>query len=112
MNDQPLRLLMIEDSEDDALLIIRNLKKGGFNLVYERVETAAAMKKVLKEKQWNIILCDYGLPKFNAPSAIALLNETNIDIPLIGVTGTIGEETAAEKLIINFGKDSPIYKLQ
>ena len=77
-------------------LIIREFKKGGFNPVYERVETAEAMKKALKEKQWDIILCDYSLPKFNAPSAIALLKESNIDIPLIVVTGAVGEETAAE----------------
>jgi len=64
--------------------------------VYERVETADAMKKALKEKQWDIILCDYSLSKFNAPSAIAILKETNIDIPLIVITGAIGEETAAE----------------
>ena len=96
MKDQSLRVLMVEDSEDDALLIIRELKKGGYNPVYERVETAAAMKKALKEKQWDIILCDYKMPKFNAPSAIAVLKEANIDIPLIIVSGTIGEETAVE----------------
>src|SRR5450759_1152312 len=95
-NPQSLRVLMVEDSEDDALLEIRELKKGGYNPVYERVETAAAMKKALKEKQWDIILCDYKLPKFNVPSAIAVLKETNIDIPLIIVSGTIGEETAVE----------------
>ena len=59
MKDQSLRVLMVEDSEDDALLIIRELKKGGYNPVYERVATATAMKKALKEKQWDIILCDY-----------------------------------------------------
>jgi PAS domain S-box-containing protein len=91
-----LRILIVEDSEDDALLIIRELKKGGYNPVYERVETAATMKKALQEKLWNIILCDYKLPQFNAPSTIALLKETNIDIPIIIVSGTIGEETAAE----------------
>jgi PAS domain S-box-containing protein len=91
-----LRVLMIEDSEDDVFLIIRNLKKGGYNPVYERVETAAAMKQSLHEKQWDIILCDYKMPKFDAPSAIALLKETNINIPLIIISGTIGEETAVE----------------
>jgi PAS domain S-box-containing protein len=96
MKDQSLRVLMVEDSEDDAFLTIRVLKKGGYNPVYERVETAAAMKKALKEKQWDIILCEYKLPKFNAPLAIAVLKEANIDIPLIIVTGKIGEETAAE----------------
>jgi PAS domain S-box-containing protein len=93
---QSLRVLMVEDSEDDMLLIIRELKKGGYNPEHERVETAAAMKKALKDKQWDVILCDYKLPKFNAPSAIAVLKETNIDIPLIIVSGAIGEETAAE----------------
>jgi PAS domain S-box-containing protein len=93
---QSLRVLMVEDSEDDMLLEIRELKKGGYNPVYERVETAAAMKKALKEKKWDIILCDYKLPKFNAPSAIAVLKETNIDIPVIIVSGAIGEETAVE----------------
>ena len=96
MKNQSLRVLMVEDSEDDALLTIRVLKKGGYNPVYERVETAAAVKKALKEKEWDIILCDYRLPQFNAPSAIAALKETTIDIPLIIVTGTVGEETAAE----------------
>ncbi|MGA2526804.1 MAG: HD domain-containing phosphohydrolase [Smithellaceae bacterium] len=93
---QSLRVLIVEDSEDDVLLIIRELKKGGYDTVYERVETATAMKKALKEKQWDIILCDYKLPKFNATSAIAVLKETNIDIPLLIVSGTIGEETAVE----------------
>jgi len=93
---QALRVLMVEDSESDEQIIIRELKKGGFSPKYERVETAAAMKKALKEKQWDIILCDYRMPEFNAPLAIALLKETNIDIPLIIVSGAIGEETAVE----------------
>jgi PAS domain S-box-containing protein len=96
MKDQSLRVLMVEDSEDYALLIIRELKKGGYDPVSERVETAAAMKKALKEKQWDIILCDYSLPKFNAPSALAVLKEANIDIPIIIVSGTIGAEKAVE----------------
>ena len=95
-NPQSLHVLMVEDSEDDALLIIRELKKGGYNPVHERVETAAAMKKALQEKQWDIILCDYKMPKFSGAQAISLLQETNIDIPLIIVSGTIGEETALE----------------
>jgi len=96
INPQSLRVLMVEDSKDDELLLIRKLKKGGYNPVYERVETAAAMKKALQEKQWDIILCDYSLPKFNAPSAIAVLKKANIDIPLVILSGAIGEETAIE----------------
>jgi PAS domain S-box-containing protein len=96
MQDKSLLVLFVEDSEDDALLIIRELKRGGYHPVYERVETAFAMKKALKEKQWDIILCDYKMPNFSAPSAIALLKESNIDIPIIIISGAIGEETAVE----------------
>jgi len=87
---------MVEDSTDDEFLIIRGLKKGGYNPVYERIETASAMKKALKEKSWDVILCDYKLPKFNAPSAISLLKEAKIDIPIIIVSGTIGENEAID----------------
>jgi len=80
-NHKSLRILIVEDSEDDLLLMIRELKKGGFNPVYERVETASEMRETLKEKQWDIILCDYKMPHFSAPSAIALLKETKSIFP-------------------------------
>jgi PAS domain S-box-containing protein/putative nucleotidyltransferase with HDIG domain len=95
---KPLRVLMVEDSEDDALLTIRELAKGGYEPVYERVETAGAMRTALREKAWDVILCDYRLPQFNGLAAIGLLKETDIDIPLIIVSGAIGEETAVECL--------------
>ena len=93
---KPLRVLMVEDSEDDALLIIRELKKGDYEPDYQRVETAEAMSTALQEKTWDIILCDYELPKFNGLDSIVLRKEANIDIPLIIVSGAIGEETAVE----------------
>ena len=96
MKDQSLRVLMIDDSEDDVLLIIRKLKTGGYNPVYEWVNDSAAMKKALKEKQWDIILCDYQMPNFNVSSAIASLKESNADIPLIIVSGTSGEDVIVE----------------
>jgi PAS domain S-box-containing protein len=96
MNNQPLRVLIIDDSEDDALLIIREIKKSGYDPLYKRVETADDMKTSLQENQWDIILCDYKMPRFSAPAAITLLKETNIDIPIIIISGTIGEETAVE----------------
>lgn len=64
--DQVLHILMIEDSEDDALLIMRTLKKGGYKPDVWRVETAATLSQALHEKSWDIILCDYNLPDFNA----------------------------------------------
>lgn len=108
MKGKSLRVLMVEDSEDDALLLIRELKKGGYNPVHERVTSATAMRKALKEKEWDIILCDYMIPGFNAPSAIYILKEANLDIPLIVVTGTIGEETAIE--CMRFGAKDYIMK--
>lgn len=96
MQDKPLRALMIDDSEDDVLLTVRELKKGGYHLIYERIETAEDMIKALREKPWDIILCDYKMPTFDAPSAIALFMETGLDIPFIVISGTIGEETAIE----------------
>jgi PAS domain S-box-containing protein len=93
---KPLRVLMVEDSEDDALLEIRALKNGGYDPEYERVETAGAMRTALREKTWDIIVCDYQMPKFNGLAAIALLKETGNDIPMIIVSGAIGEETAAD----------------
>ena len=95
-NLHPLRVLMVEDSEDDALLVLRELKKGGYNPEHVRVETAAAMRKALQDKTWDVILCDYQLPSFNGTEAIAVLKEINIDIPLLIVSGAIVEETAVE----------------
>jgi DNA-binding NtrC family response regulator len=95
---KPLRVLMVEDSEDDVLLTIRALKKGGYDPVYERVETAEAMHMALSEKTWDVILCDYNLPGFSGLKAITLLKERDIDLPLIIISGAIGEETAVEAM--------------
>lgn len=96
MKDKSLHVLIIEDSKDDMLLIIRALKKGGYNPVYEKVETTVAIKKALEKKQWDIILCDHKMSKFNAPAVLGLLKKTQNDIPVIIVSGAIGEETAVE----------------
>lgn len=95
-NVQKLRVLMIEDSGGDALPVMRRLRKGGYDPVYESVPAAAAMKKALKEKRWDIILCDFDTAKFTAPAAIMLLKKLKIDIPLIIVSGAADAERAAE----------------
>ncbi|MDD4242386.1 MAG: response regulator, partial [Smithellaceae bacterium] len=89
----PLRVLMVEDSEDDALLLLRALKKSGFDPGAKRVQTAGQMEQALADGAWDIILCDYNLPDFNGLDAIAILKKTRLDIPLIIVSGAIGEET-------------------
>ena len=92
----PLRVLMVEDSEDDALLLIRTLKKNGYTPAAERVQTAQDMTLALLSHPWDIILCDFHLPGFSGIDAIELLKYMNLDIPLIVVSGAIGEETALD----------------
>jgi len=91
-----LRVLMVEDSDDDVLLIVHALKKGGYEPAYERVEDASSFRKALEKRPWDVILCDFQMPRFNGLDAISLLKETDRDIPLIIVSGAIGEETAVE----------------
>jgi len=91
---QPLRVLIVEDSEDDAFLVIRQLKRGGYETTFERVETAEAMTAALQKQTWDIIIADYRMPHFSAPEALKLLQQSSLDLPFIVVSGTIGEETA------------------
>ena len=90
----PLRVLIIEDSEIDALLLVLELKHGGFEPLHERVETAEAVRAALRNNSWDIILCDYTLPDFNGLEALAIVKETESDIPFIIISGAIGEEVA------------------
>jgi PAS domain S-box-containing protein len=90
----PLRVLIIEDSEEDTLLIVRELKRGGFDPIHERVETAEAMKAALSRKTWDLILADYSMPHFSGLEALKLLKESGLDLPFIIVSGSIGEDVA------------------
>ncbi len=94
-----LRVLLIEDSVDDALLLERHLRKAAFVPVIRRIETAEALQSELAAMQngaaaWDIILADYNLPRFSAPEALRLLKSTSLDIPFIMMSGAISEDTA------------------
>ncbi len=93
MNSQ-LHILIVEDSEDDLLLLLRELRRGGYTPDYERVETAADMQAALDRQLWDLVIADYTLPRFSAPEALALLQTQQQDLPFIIVSGTIGEEAA------------------
>jgi PAS domain S-box-containing protein len=93
---KPLNVLLIEDSEDDALLLTRALRKNGYEPQIKRVQTAPDMTQALAGAPWDIILCDYHMPAFSGVEAIDLLKKTGLDIPLIIVSGAIGEETALD----------------
>ncbi len=90
-----LRVLLVEDSSDDEILLIRALRKGGFNPEVNRSETPEEMISALKEQPWDIVIADYYLPRFSAIDALKILREHNRRIPCIVVSGKIGEENAA-----------------
>ena len=92
--DKPIRVLIVDDSEDDGLLLLRQLKNGGYSPTYEQVDTAEAMNEALDRQTWDIILCDYSMPGFSATAAFDLYNEKGFDLPFIIVSGTIADETA------------------
>ncbi|HJQ15223.1 MAG TPA: response regulator, partial [Anaerolineales bacterium] len=93
-----LHVLIVEDSLDDAELIIREIQRGGYEVDWERVETKPAMQVALSRQRWDIILSDYSLPQFSALAALATLKDSGLDIPFIVISGTIGEETAVAAL--------------
>ncbi|MEW6353745.1 MAG: EAL domain-containing protein [Pseudomonadota bacterium] len=93
MTATPLRALIVENSEDDTLLLVRELRRGGYAPVYERVDTRAAMQAALA-REWDIILADYNMPYFSVPAALEVLKESGRDLPFIIVSGNIGEEAA------------------
>ena len=89
-----LRVLVVEDSQDDTDLLLRELRRGSYNPAYERVESAEAMQTALNRQAWDIVISDYSMPHFSAPEALALLQESGYDVPFIIISGTIGEERA------------------
>jgi PAS domain S-box-containing protein/putative nucleotidyltransferase with HDIG domain len=94
----PLRTLIIDDSEDDGVLVIHELRRGGYDPTSERIETAEAMSKALDKQAWDIVICDYVMPSFSGLAALKLLQEKDIDIPFIIVSGKIGEDVAVEAM--------------
>ncbi|NOZ48465.1 MAG: PAS domain S-box protein [Chloroflexi bacterium] len=91
-----LKLLIVEDSEIDASWVVRLLCKAGYDVAFERVETATAMQAALERQSWDLVIADYSQPQFDAPSALRLLQQAKLDIPFIVVSGVIGEEAAVE----------------
>lgn len=89
-----LHVLVVEDIEDDLLLTLRVLRRGGYTLDYVRVETPEEMQAALNHQDWHVVIADYTLPKFSALDALKLLQAQQLDLPFIIVSGTIGEETA------------------
>lgn len=94
----PIRVLIIEDSENDALLTLRELKKGGYEVEHTVVETPKALKEALENGQWDIILSDFQMPSFDGREALRIVKEHGVDVPFIVISGVLVEEDAVEIL--------------
>src|SRR2546421_4599701 len=94
----PLRVLIAEDSEDDARLLLRELQRAGYAPTHERVDNPAAMTAALDRHGWDLVIGDYSMPEFSGPAALALLRARDPDTPFIFVSGTIGEDVAVEAM--------------
>jgi two-component system, cell cycle sensor histidine kinase and response regulator CckA len=94
----PLRVLMIEDSEDDAALVVRELRQGDFDVQFERVDESSALESVLEKQNWDLIISDFSMPHFSGTEALRLLRAKGCEKPFIFVSGTMGEDSAVAAL--------------
>lgn len=102
-------LLLAEDSEDDARLVIRVLRRGGFEVRHQRVESAAAMTAALQKQAWDAVISDYNMPGFSGMAALKILRSAGLDIPFILISGTVGEEIAVAAM--KAGADDYVLKM-
>ena len=93
-----LNVLLVEDDRDDAALVERALRKHGFELLMERVETADAMEAALDRHPWDVILSDFTMPRFSGLAAFELFRSKALDVPFIFVSGTVGEDVAVKAM--------------
>ncbi len=89
-----LRVLLVEDSEDDAELLLRELRRAGHDPRWQRVDTREGLESALDGDQWDAVFADYSMPRFSAPEAFAVIKQRGLDLPFIIVSGTVGEEAA------------------
>jgi signal transduction histidine kinase/DNA-binding NtrC family response regulator len=103
-----LRVLIVEDSEDDAALLVRELRRGRWEVIHERVDTPQGMTAALDAHPWDLIVADYAMPYFSGPAALAMARELSKDVPFILVSGHVGEETAVHAM--QAGADDYLFK--
>jgi signal transduction histidine kinase len=97
-NQRPLRALLVEDSAQDAELVLRELRNGGWQPTWRRVDTAEAFEAALGEGPWDIVLCDYRMPRFSAPEALEILRRVARNTPFIVISGVVSEEAVVDLL--------------
>jgi len=95
---ETVRILLIEDSEDDAILLERQIKKDNLDIIMERISTSEEMKQALHDNVWDAVICDYLMPQFTVNDALSLVHNEGVDIPFIIVSGAISDEIAVEMM--------------
>ena len=93
-----LKILIVEDSEDDALLLIRELRKGGYTPFFDRVDSPETLQKALHEEQWDVVITDHNMPRLNSETVLETVNASGIDVPVIIVSGIIPESIAVANM--------------
>jgi len=91
---EALRVLIIEDSEEDTDLLVMELRRGGFSPLYQRVDTAASLTSALDQGKWDVIISDYSMPRFTLAEALNMMKERHMDVPFLVVSATIVDEQA------------------
>src|SRR5258708_35598955 len=96
--DSPLRVLIVEDSEDDTDLLVLELESGGFDVAHQRVDSAQAMRAALDGDKWDLVISDYSMPDFSGMEAMEIFRERGIEAPFLFFSGPIGEDTRVPAL--------------
>ncbi|MCX5893256.1 MAG: response regulator [Deltaproteobacteria bacterium] len=94
--NRSIQLLLVDDMEDEALLLVAELERQGFNIAWRRVETAVDLEAALQEQDWDMVFCDYVMPNFSGPRAVQLIKQRHPDLPVIMVSGRVEEELSVE----------------
>lgn len=93
-----LRVLIVDDSKEDALLIMEVLRRGGYDLYAERVDDVESLNNAIKERSWDVVLSDHIMPGFNSKEALAILRQHDLDLPFIVVSGASGEDVVVAEM--------------
>lgn len=94
----PIKVLIVEDSEDDTEFLLRELRHGEYSPHHVRVDSPRTLREALKSEEWDIILSDYYMPGFSALTALQIVHDMNINIPFVVITGATGEDIAVEAM--------------
>lgn len=95
---EPLRVLLVEDCESDAVLLVHALSKSGFDVSWKQAQSAAELQDLLEHQTWDVVLADFSLPQFSAMAALMIVRERELDVPFVVVSGVVGEESAVEAM--------------